>query len=178
MYLLELFNTNQSFHKGGISNYIRFNVLQLKWTNTLVLDQRQLKNNIKGYIHKGRKRKNMWKNHTFSFIYCSTAKASASLLSSPNALINELRAKRLGVRPSVVINLNAFTASSDKPCENYAKYYQIHYLTNPLTEYELKMKFRGKKHKVHFQPNILSHSQFFMFFNGRKIKNQWFPNRN
>lgn len=109
-----------------------FNVLQLIWTNTLVLDQRQLKNNIKGYIHKGRKRKNMWKKHTFSFIYCSTAKASASLLSSPNALINELRAKRLGVRPSVVINLNAFTASSDKPCENYAKYYQIHYLTNPL----------------------------------------------
>jgi len=64
----------------------------------------------------------MLEKHTFSFMYCSTAKASASLLSSPNALINELRAKRLGVRPSVVINLNEFTASSDKPCKILAKY--------------------------------------------------------
>jgi hypothetical protein len=50
-------------------------------------------------------------------MYRNTAKASASLLSSPNALINELRAKRLGFKPSALRTLNAFNASSDKPCQ-------------------------------------------------------------
>lgn len=54
---------------------------------------------------------------TFSFMYCKIEKASISLLSSPNALINELRAKRLGLNPSDIITLYAFTACSDKPCQ-------------------------------------------------------------
>lgn len=52
---------------------------------------------------------------TFSFIYFNTAKASAYLRSSPNALISELRANRLGFRPSPFMILKAFTACSDNP---------------------------------------------------------------
>lgn len=52
-------------------------------------------------------------------MYCNTEKASASLLSSPNALINELRAKRLGFKPSALMTLNAFSACSDKPCQTF-----------------------------------------------------------
>lgn len=53
---------------------------------------------------------------TFSFINCSTEKASASLRSSPNALIKELRTKILGFIPSALMTLNVFIACSDKPC--------------------------------------------------------------
>lgn len=63
-------------------------------------------------------------------MYCNTEKASASLRSSPNALINELRAKRLGFKPSALIALNALSACSDKPCQ---RFHQIKLMLNHHT---------------------------------------------
>lgn len=53
---------------------------------------------------------------TFSFMNCSTEKASTTLLSSPKALINEFNTKMLTSRPSAFIALTTFSAWSAKPC--------------------------------------------------------------
>jgi len=58
----------------------------------------------------GNRRRRTTPRLTFSFIYCKTANASAVLLSSPKALISELRAKILGFKPSAPMSLNALTA--------------------------------------------------------------------
>lgn len=60
---------------------------------------------------------------TFSFINCKTEKASASLRSSPNAFIRELRTTMLGFTPSAIMTLNAFIAWSDKPCTRIEERY-------------------------------------------------------
>lgn len=75
--------------------------------------------------------------HTFSFIYCSTEKASASLRSSPNALIKEFRTKILGFIPSALITLNAFIACSDSPCKRMQEY-KNNVIRYTVREYNIK----------------------------------------